>query len=272
MLAVAPGYRRDRTDSASILNRLLQSQSSIPAESRVLLQPALQKGRAATITLRSSDFTAMPANQANLQLQERSWMRSYSMTAIQSICVYCGSSLGNDERFGDAARRFGRALAIHRIRLIYGGGRIGLMGQVADAALDAGGKVVGVIPEHLESLERGHRGLSELRVVRSMHERKNLMFELADAFVVLPGGLGTLDEAFEMITWRQLRLHDKPIAFADIGDYWAPFLTLVDHVVGKGFARPDVRQHYLVVADIDEVIPALRRQPAPTIPEELRRL
>ncbi|MGH6932120.1 MAG: TIGR00730 family Rossman fold protein [Dongiaceae bacterium] len=194
------------------------------------------------------------------------------MSAIQSICVYCGSSLGHDERYREAASRFGRALAIHKIRLIYGGGRIGLMGQVADAALEAGGKVVGVIPESLETLERSHRGLTELRVVRSMHERKNLMFEMADAFVVLPGGLGTLDEAIEMITWRQLGVHDKPIAFADIAGYWAPFIGLVDNIVDRGFARPDVRQHYLIIADIDQVVPTLLRQPAPSIPQEPQRL
>lgn len=194
------------------------------------------------------------------------------MSSILSICVYCGSSLGGDVKYQEAARRLGRAMAMQHIRLIYGGGRIGLMGQVADAVLAAGGKVVGIIPDHLESREQGHRGLSELRVVRSMHERKNLMFEMADAFVILPGGLGTLDEAFEMITWRQLHLHDKPIVFADVGGYWAPFTRLVDNIVEQGFARPDVKQHYLIVADIDEIIPTLLRQPASTIPEELRRL
>ena len=193
------------------------------------------------------------------------------MSSIRSICVYCGSSLGADDRYREAARRLGRAMAAHKIRLIYGGGRIGLMGQVADAVLAAGGKAVGIIPEHLESREQGHRGLSELRVVRSMHERKNLMFEMADAFVVLPGGLGTLDEAFEMITWRQLHLHDKPILFADVDGYWAPFGGLVDNIIQQGFARPDVKQHYLMVADVDEIIPTLLRQPAPTIPEEPRK-
>ena len=194
------------------------------------------------------------------------------MSQLSAVCIYCGSAVGRNARHQEAARRFGHDLGSRGIRLIYGGGRVGLMGEVADAALAAGGKVVGVIPEHLESREKGHHGLTELRVVRSMHERKNLMFELADAFVVLPGGLGTLDEAFEMITWRQLGLHDKPIAFADVDGYWSSFADLVAHVIRHGFASPDVTQHYLMVAEIDDIIPALLRQPAPTIAGELQRL
>src|SRR5262245_48697102 len=133
------------------------------------------------------------------------------MTAIRSVCVYCGSHVGRNRRHREAAVGLGQLLAQHGIRLVYGGGRIGLMGEVADAVIADGGEVIGIIPEMLETKEVGHRGISELRVVTSMHERKNLMFEMADGFVILPGGLGTLDEAFEMLTWRQLRLHDKPI-------------------------------------------------------------
>jgi uncharacterized protein (TIGR00730 family) len=124
------------------------------------------------------------------------------MPSIASVCVYCGSSLGANPRHTEAARHLGTQLATHGIRLVYGGGRIGLMGQIADAVLAGGGQVIGVIPEHLQVQEKGHHGVTELHVVASMHERKNLMFELSDAFVILPGGFGTLDEAFEMLTWR----------------------------------------------------------------------
>src|SRR5215470_16115860 len=191
------------------------------------------------------------------------------MASIASVCVYCGSSLGANPRHVEAARQLGAALAQHGIRLVYGGGRIGLMGQIADAVLAGGGQVVGVIPEHLQVQEKGHHGVTELRVVASMHERKNLMFQLSDAFVILPGGFGTLDEAFEMLTWRQLRLHDKPIILVDIDDYWQPFLKLVDHVIAEDFARPGSLALFTVVSAIDEIIPALRREPTPAIPSAL---
>jgi len=194
------------------------------------------------------------------------------MAAIDSVCVYCGSSSGANPRHAEVARELGRRLAEGNIRVIYGGGRVGLMGQVADAALAAGGKVIGVIPEHLEAGEVGHRGLTELRVVASMHERKTLMFELAGAFVILPGGFGTLDEAFEMLTWRQLRLHDKPIVFLDIDGYWAPFHAVVEHFIREGFARENSRNLFTMVADVEQVIPTLLRQPAPVVPDAVRRL
>ena len=194
------------------------------------------------------------------------------MASIASVCVYCGSSLGANPRHTDAARQLGTQLAAHGIRLVYGGGRIGLMGQVADAVLAGGGQVIGVIPEHLQIQEKGHRGVTELHVVASMHERKNLMFELSDAFVILPGGFGTLDEAFEMLTWRQLQLHDKPILFLNIAGYWTPFAELVDQFIAEGFARESSRQLFAMVDAVEDVIPTLLRQPAPTVPNAVERL
>ena len=194
------------------------------------------------------------------------------MASIASVCVYCGSSLGANPRHTDAARHLGTQLAAHGIRLVYGGGRIGLMGQVADAVLAGGGQVIGVIPEHLQIQEKGHRGVTELHVVASMHERKNLMFELSDAFVILPGGFGTLDEAFEMLTWRQLQLHDKPILFLNIVGYWTPFAELVDQFIAEGFARESSRQLFAMVDAVEDVIPTLLRQPAPTVPNAVERL
>jgi uncharacterized protein (TIGR00730 family) len=174
---------------------------------------------------------------------------------------------GADPAYVAAAQRLGMLMADHSIRLVYGGARIGLMGALADAVLAGGGEVTGIIPEHLDAREVGHRGITELRIVESMHERKKLMFEVADAFAILPGGLGTLDETFEMITWRQLRLHDKPILLVNIEGYWEPFLQLVDHVIENGFARPAIRRLFTVVNSVDQVVAALVREPEPTIPD-----
>jgi hypothetical protein len=183
------------------------------------------------------------------------------MAAIGSVCVYCGSSKGTRPRYAAVARELGRELAAHRIRLIYGGGGIGLMAEVADAVMAAGGEVVGVIPELLQKREKGHRGITELRVVASMHARKNLMFELADAFVVLPGGFGTLDEAFEMLTWRQLEMHDKPILFVNMDGYWDPLDRLVEHFIREGFVPERCRGLVTMVAGVADVVPTLQRQP-----------
>ena len=194
------------------------------------------------------------------------------MEPISSLCVYCGSSVGIDPIYRAAAERLGRVMAENRIRLVYGGGRIGLMGILADSVVAAGGSAVGVIPEFLESREVGHQGVDELHIVDSMHSRKNLMFELSDAFAVLPGGFGTLDETFEIITWRQLRLHDKPIVVLDVGGYWRPLLQLVDHVIGTGFARPEYRALFTVVDDVEDVIAAIRKEPEPSVPDRPSRL
>ena len=191
---------------------------------------------------------------------------------INSVCIYCGSSAGASPGYAEAARMFGRALGERRIRLIYGGGRIGLMGEAADAALAAGGRVIGVIPDHLQLRERGHRGVTELRVVGTMHERKNVMFELSDAFIILPGGYGTLDEAFEMLTWRQLRLHDKPVLFANIDGYWDPLERLIDHFIREGFAQESSRRLFVFVDKIEDILPTLLRQPPPAVAEDTARL
>jgi uncharacterized protein (TIGR00730 family) len=185
------------------------------------------------------------------------------MAKVTSLCVYCGSSAGNDGAYHDAARRLGQVIAENGIRLIYGGGRVGLMGVIADAVLAGGGAVTGIIPGHLQQREVGHHGLTELFVVGSMHERKARMSELADAFVVLPGGLGTLDETFEIITWKQLRLHDKPIALVDVGGYWRPLLDLVAAQVKAGFVHAQHAELFTVVSSVDEVIPALAASPEP---------
>jgi uncharacterized protein (TIGR00730 family) len=194
------------------------------------------------------------------------------MPFASSLCVYCGSGLGIDGRHLEAARALGRRMAENRIRLIYGGARVGLMGALADAALAAGGKVVGILPGHLDKTEMGHRGASELHIVASMHERKSKMFEMSDAFVVLPGGFGTLDEAFEILTWRKLGLHDKPVFLVDIAGYWRPLLALVDHIVGQGFASPADRQLYTVVSDVETLIPALAAAPRPKVGSQPERL
>ena len=194
------------------------------------------------------------------------------MPFASSLCVYCGSAVGIDSRHGEAARALGRGMAENRIRLVYGGARVGLMGAMADAALAAGGEVVGILPGHLDKTELGHRGATELIVVSSMHERKHRMFEMSDAFAVLPGGFGTLDEAFEIITWRKLGLHDKPVFLLDIAGYWRPLLALVDHVVGQGFASPLDRRLYTVVKSVEALIPALAAAPRPKTGSQPERL
>ncbi len=186
------------------------------------------------------------------------------MTSIRSLCVYCGSNIGGSEH-QRAAHRLGTMLAQRGITLVFGGGMVGLMGICADAALEAGGKVIGVIPKHLDDLEVGHRGVTELIVCRNMHERKERMFDLSDAFAVLPGGYGTLDEAFEMITWRQLRLHDKPVVLVDIDGYWKPLRQLLDHIIAAGYARPETRRLYSVVERVEDIFKLLAREPAPAV-------
>ena len=188
------------------------------------------------------------------------------MAHISSLCVYCGSSNTVPASHKDAAARLGHALAKAAISLVYGGGRVGLMGIMADAALAAGGRVVGVIPRHLVQAEVGHGSVSELHIVSSMHERKQKMFELSDAFAILPGGLGTLDELFEMLTWRQLRLHDKPIVIVDQGGYWAPLLALIDAIEADGYAKGTKERLLEVVDGVDALLPALARAREPVLP------
>ena len=194
------------------------------------------------------------------------------MSFDSSLCVYCGSSMGVDRRHVEAARDLGRLLAKRRIRLIYGGARIGLMGTLADSALTAGGEAVGIIPGHLDKTEFGHRGATELIVVDSMHRRKYMMFELSDAFAILPGGLGTLDEAFEILTWRKLGLHDKPVVLVDIAGYWRPLLALIDHVIGQGFAGPSDRALYSIAGTVEELVEAVEKAPRPRLVAQPERL
>jgi hypothetical protein len=185
---------------------------------------------------------------------------------VQRVCVYCGSAGRVAEAYREAARRTGRLLAQSGIELVYGGGRSGLMGLTADAALAAGGRVTGIIPDFLHDRELAHTELSELIVVGSMHERKQRMFERADAFAVLPGGLGTLDEALECITWKQLRLHDKPIAIVDIDGYWQPLGALVERAIGAGFAPASARGLFQIVRGPEELLVLLAAAPASHLP------
>lgn len=176
---------------------------------------------------------------------------------MKSLCVYCGSGNGKDPRYVQIAKELGKELAHRKIRLIYGGARIGIMGAVADACLAAGGKVTGIIPSHLDDSEVGHRGLTELKIVPNMHERKKLMFDLADAFAILPGGLGTLDEFFEILTWRQLKLHDKPVVLVNVEGYWDGLISLIDHIIHNSLARPEARQHFSIVNQIGRLFDML---------------
>ncbi|HXX03414.1 MAG TPA: TIGR00730 family Rossman fold protein [Xanthobacteraceae bacterium] len=181
------------------------------------------------------------------------------MNKINALCVYCGSSVGADPAFADAARSFGKILAASGVRLVYGGGSIGLMGVLAKSVIDHGGEVTGVIPEFLTAQERPRRLAQEQIVTRDMHERKRTMFERADAFVALPGGLGTLEELVEQMTWAQLGRHKKPILVANINGFWDPLLALVDHMRALGLVPPPARGVNLLVAErIEDVLPKLR--------------
>ena len=170
------------------------------------------------------------------------------MTALKRLCVYAGSNHGTHPDYATAAERLARTLAERGIGLVYGGGDVGLMGVLADTALRAGGEVIGVIPQQLVDREVGHRGLSELRVVGSMHERKALMAELSDGFVAVPGGIGTLEELIEVYTWSQLGLHRKPVGVLNVRGYYDGLIALLDHAVDEGFLRAPHRA-MLVVAD-----------------------
>jgi hypothetical protein len=181
-----------------------------------------------------------------------------SMSKINALCVYCGSSPGTDPAFVETAHEFGRILAEGRVRLVYGGGSVGLMGAVADAVLDHGGEATGIIPEFLTRKERPERRGQDLVITRDMHERKRIMFERADGFVALPGGIGTLEEVVEQMTWAQLGRHKKPILVANINGYWDPLLTLIDHMREQQFVPPGLRVNFLVANRVDDILPKLR--------------
>ena len=174
-----------------------------------------------------------------------------------SVCVYCGARHGADPAYMEAATTLGTALAGAGIRLVYGAGDVGIMGAVARAAQAAGGATFGVIPAHLMAREVGKRDLTTFVVTQTMHERKKVMFMNADAVAVLPGGAGSLDELFEVLTWRQLELHDKPIYLVDIKGYWQPLIALIDHVIAQGFADTSLRDLFEVVPDIPALMARL---------------
>ena len=175
------------------------------------------------------------------------------MKEKKSICVFCGSSGKVDDAYRQAASQLGTLVGAKGFDLVYGGGHVGLMGLVADAALASGSSVLGVIPKFLQDYEIGHDGLDELIVTDNMHDRKRLMYERSDAFVILPGGLGTLDETFEVLTWTQLGLSAKPVVLANINGFWNPLLALVDHLVSSGFAREENRSILQVADNMEEI-------------------
>ena len=191
------------------------------------------------------------------------------MTSIHSVAVFCGSRVGVNPAYADAGRALGRGLGHAGMRLVYGGGRVGIMGVVADAVLAAGGSVLGVIPEFLTKWEVAHTNVSEMIVTDSMHSRKRRLYDESDAFVVMPGGLGTYDEAFEVITWRQLRLHDKPILLCNVAGSVDPLVAAVDHAIRQGFADPASRTLFEVIEGVPAVLDRLKTlAPGTGVPAE----
>lgn len=184
------------------------------------------------------------------------------MKTISTVCVYLGSSGRCDEIYKKTAENFGKMLTQAGLGLVYGGGRVGLMGILAESVMDSGGRAIGIIPEHISKREISHDGLTELHVVDSMHTRKQMMVNKSDAFVILPGGIGTLDELCEVMTWRQLGIHDKPIVIANINGYWKPFVDMLENVIAANFMRPEDRRLITVVDRLEDVIPALTGSPS----------
>lgn len=179
------------------------------------------------------------------------------MSTLKAVCVYCGSGPGSNPKFVESAQTFGRILAENDIRLVYGGGSIGLMGAIAESVVDHGGQVTGIIPDFLKAREMMFRRAQEIIVTRDMHERKRLMFERADAFVALPGGVGTLEELVEQLTWAQLGRHKKPILMANIDGFWDPLCALFDHMRAMQFIRAGLSVAPQVVNSVEEILPAL---------------
>jgi uncharacterized protein (TIGR00730 family) len=179
------------------------------------------------------------------------------MTAKKSICVFCGASNNIPKKFLDIGGEFGEILARNDIRLVYGGGDCGVMGAIANASLNAGGQVTGVFPVSLRNIENEHKNLTEIMIVNTMHERKQCMFDRTDAFVVFPGGFGTMDEMFEILTWKQLMLHNKPVIIFNYQGYWNPLIALMKNIIETGFAKPETATFYHVVDDIGEILDVL---------------
>jgi uncharacterized protein (TIGR00730 family) len=180
-----------------------------------------------------------------------------TMSEIKSVCVYCGSGFGDDPIFAESAMALGREMAERGVRLVYGGGNVGLMGTIAQSVLDHGGYVTGIIPDFLKSREKLLDDVQETIVVPDMHTRKRLMFEKADAFVALPGGIGTLEELVEQMTWAQLGRHTKPILMLNTKGFWKPLLTLFAHMRDQGFIRPGLELSYLVAERVEDIMPML---------------
>jgi uncharacterized protein (TIGR00730 family) len=189
--------------------------------------------------------------------------------SIRSICVYCGSQPGRDSAYVEAARKLGRAMAENDIRLVYGGGTKGIMGAVASGVLSNGGKVTGIIPEFLIDMEATRHSLGQLNdliVTKDMHERKHRMFEQSDAFVTLPGGIGTLEEIVEIMTWGQLGRHEKPMVLANINGFWDPMLELIGHMRAEGFIHTAHKVQPMVIGDVEDIVPALIERTSASAP------
>lgn len=189
------------------------------------------------------------------------------MNKIESVCVYCGSGSGGDPFFDQAAREFGKILAKNNVRLVYGGGSLGLMGAVANSVLDNGGQVTGIIPEFLTVREKKIKRAQNVIVTCDMHERKRLMFEQADAFVALPGGIGTLEELIEQMTWAQLGRHRKPIVVANINGFWDPLLVLLDHMRSLAFIRSSLPVNFIVVKRVEDILAEIEKAEAAIVDE-----
>ncbi len=187
------------------------------------------------------------------------------MAKINSLCIYCGSRPGKKENFQKLARAVGQMMAAEKIKLVYGGGNVGLMGIVATSVMEHGGAVHGIIPGHLDETEKSHDKISQLTIVDNMHQRKRMMFDRSDAFLILPGSIGTLDETIEVITWRQLKLHDKPIVILNYENYWDPLLNLLNNIVEHEFTTPKTMEHFHIVNSPEEVLPLLESLPEPEI-------
>jgi len=186
---------------------------------------------------------------------------------FKRLCVFCGSSHGAHSAYAEAAKETGAELARRGIALVYGGGIVGLMGVLADSVLESGGEVIGVIPEALMAREVGHRGLTDLRIVKTMHERKALMAELSDGFIALPGGLGTFEEFFEIVTWAQLGLHSKPCALLNVNGFYDPLLRLLDHAIEERFVKPKQRGLVLVESDFKILLDRMAHHHVPHEPK-----
>jgi uncharacterized protein (TIGR00730 family) len=190
---------------------------------------------------------------------------------MRRLCVFCGSSTGNQRAYSDAAEALGALLAERGIGLVYGGGNVGLMGVIADAVMAAGGKVIGVIPQSLANREIAHTGITELRVVDSMHARKAMMAELADAFIAMPGGVGTFEEFFEVVTWTQLGLHRKPCGLLNVNGFYAPLAAFIDQAVTEGFIKPVHRAAIVVDSDPVKLLDTLGTIKLPDVPKWIDR-